>query len=151
MSHLKTLNNFIAIFKLSLWKYTGFINLMGRNLIFVKLIYFPVQLRSERITQKRHTWVVPEYWNTELCCIAIWYCLMTNHFWNHLHSWRVSSDISAHLWTFCRYSALLWINKFYEAKHNSCQSCYGVEPQAHYVIILLSFCSMHHTIMPSSV
>ena len=70
MSHLKTLNNFIPIFKLSLREYKSFSHLWGIKLIFVKFTYSPVRLRSERIAQKRVARLAPgfvrerhNYWN----------------------------------------------------------------------------------------
>ena len=53
MSHLKTLNSFLSIFRLSLLKYKGFIILFGRKLIFVTITCSLALLRFVRITQKR--------------------------------------------------------------------------------------------------
>ena len=48
---LKTLKSFLPIFKLSLWKYKGFIPLLSRKLIFVKLTYSPVRLCSDWLSK----------------------------------------------------------------------------------------------------
>ena len=61
MSYLKTLNSFLPISIISLCKYKGFIPLLGREFIFVKISCSPVRLRSEHISQKRVARLAPGF------------------------------------------------------------------------------------------
>ena len=91
MSYLKSLNSFLPISIISLCKYKGFIPLLGREFIFVKITCSPARyvlsaLRCERITQKRvarlapgfvrerHIWCesVHKFWSYRPKCDVIW-------------------------------------------------------------------------------